>query len=454
MTIKKPCEYFKDKKVVQMGLGLLGRAIGDAEFIASCNPKEFIITDIKSKEELKESLDKLQGLNINFKLGGHDIEDFKNADVLLKGAGVPLDSEYVQAAKESGAQVFMSTALAAKYAQDIGMTVVGITGTRGKSTVTHMIYDSLKRFRKDVEIFLGGNVKGVSTLKLTDKFKAGDILVLELDSWQLQGFGDLKISPNIAVFTNFYPDHQNYYKSMEKYFSDKANIFKYQSWDRADLLVVSDEVYDLINAQNPPVEPMEASRIPEEWELQVPGTHMRANAALALEVLSQLGLSMQEIKEALESFKGVPGRLEYLESYSKQFGFDIYNDNNATSPEATVAAIEALSRTKKEGQNLILIVGGSDKGLDLEKLATTINEKVNKVFLYDGTGSQKLEKMLHEYEKHESFYELIEKAISNAKKGDILLFSPAFASFGREFKNEYDREGKFLAALEKLAQAK
>ena len=453
MKVKKAQEYFKDKKVLQMGLGLLGRGVGDARFVAKSQPKSFTVTDLKSAEDLESSLEELKDFNINFVLGEHNLQDFKDADVVLKSAGVPLESEYIKAARDAGAQVLMSAAVATKYAQDLGMTTIGVTGTRGKSTTAQMIYDALKKYRKDANVFLGGNIKGVSTLEMSEQFKEGDILVLELDSWQLQGFGDLKISPNVAVFTNFYPDHQNYYGSMEKYFSDKANIFKYQSWDRADLLVVSDEIYDLISAQNPPVEPMEASRIPEEWSLKVPGTHMRANAALALEVLSQMGLSMPEIKEALEDFSGVPGRLEYLKEYSEGFGFDIYNDNNATSPEATVAAIDALSQNKKEGQRLILIVGGSDKGLDLEKLSEAINEKVDKVFLYDGTGSQKLEKMLNEYEKSDSFSEIVTKALKEAKKGDILLFSPAFASFGKEFKNEYDREERFLETLQNFQKA-
>lgn len=440
----KICDYFKNKKVLQMGLGLLGRGVGDAKFIAECSPKEFKITDLKSENDLEASLKELEGLNIEFVLGEHKEKDFKDADVVLKSAGVPLNSPYIKLAKENGTEVYMSSALTAKYAQELGMTVVGVTGTRGKSSTTLMIYNALKNKIKDRNIFLGGNIRGVSTLQLSKDFKEGDILVLELDSWQLQGFGDLKISPNIAVFTNFYPDHLNYYPDLDSYFKDKANIFKYQDLMRGDLLVVSDEIYEKIKKENPPVEPFEASRIPEEWKLKVPGLHMRANAALALEVLSQLGLSMSEIKEELENFEGVEGRLEYLKETSQKLGVDIYNDNNATSPDATIAAIDSLARERKENAKLLLIAGGKDKGLPLEKLAQTINEKADKVFLVKNDGTEKLKELLKvEYEEFEDLEGAVRAALCAARKGDIVLFSPAFASFSHEFKNEYERNDKF-----------
>ena len=108
----------------------------------------------------------------------------------------------------------------------MGVKIVGVTGTRGKSTITHMIYHTLRANGHPAH--LGGNVRGVSTLALLPQMRSGDVAVLELDSWQLQGFGELQMSPHIAVFSNLMPDHQNYYKDMEEYFADKANIYKYQ----------------------------------------------------------------------------------------------------------------------------------------------------------------------------------------------------------------------------------
>ncbi len=446
---------FKNKKVLQMGLGLLGRAVGDAEFIAkNCHPKEFIVTDLKKEGELKSSLERLKDLDIKFKLGAHDEQDFENAEVVLKAAGIPLNSPFIEKAKKAGAQILMSTAISAKYAQDLGVQVVGVTGTRGKSTITHMIYHALKMHIKDKQIFLGGNERGVSTLALTPEFKEGDILVLELDSWQLQGFSDLKISPNIAIFSNLYPDHLNYYPDMQSYFNDKANIFKYQKLERGDLLIVGEQLpmevqpprerrFNLHELHDAPVVFFVASRLPEEWRLQIPGEHNRYNASLALEALSQLGLSIPQIKEALESFEGVEGRLQYLKDISEKLGVQIYNDNNSTTPKATEVALDTLAKDKKNSK-LILIAGGADKGLPLEGLAKKINENVDKLFLLKNTGTEKLKKLLQiEFEEFDSLKDATRRALRAARKGDILLFSPAFASFSHEFKNEYERDDAF-----------
>ncbi len=437
------CDYFKDKVVVQMGLGLLGRGVGDAEFIAKCAPKKFIVTDLKTEDELKESVDALKDLNIEFIFGEHRVSDFRNADTVLKASGVPLDSEYINEAKRAGADILMSTAILAKYAQDMGVRVVGVTGTRGKSTTVQMIYDGLQKYRKDANVFLGGNVRGVSTLQLADKLKEGDILVLELDSWQLQGFGDLKVSPNIAVFTNFYEDHLNYYKNMDLYFADKANIFKFQSLNKGDLLIVSDEVLDRVSIANPPIEPMAVARIPQEWSLKVPGAHNRENASLALEALSELGLSTEEVKETLENFTGVEGRLEYLGEFD---GVKIFNDNNATSPVATISALKAL----KDKGRILLVLGGSDKGLELNDLASCISSIASKVFLLAGSGTDKLKSLLNSYEsEYSNLKDLMSSVKKQAQKGDIVLFSPAFASFGT-FANEYERGDEFKRIVKDL----
>src|SRR3989344_3620480 len=235
---------FKGKHITLLGLGLLGRGVGDAEFLARCGA-EILVTDKKPEAELAESVARLKKYpNVTFKLGGHDAEDFKHCDMVLKAAGVPLDSKEVAVARDAGIPVMMSTALFAKYASEAGAKIVGVTGTRGKSTVSHMIYHCLKNGSKTA--LLGGNVRGLSTLAMLPDVKKGDIAVLELDSWQLQGFGDLKISPHVAVFTNLMPDHQNYYKDMDEYFSDKANIFHYQH--QGDALMVGRSVSERVEA--------------------------------------------------------------------------------------------------------------------------------------------------------------------------------------------------------------
>ena len=218
-------DFFKGKKITLMGLGILGRGVNVAKFLAECGA-ELTITDLKTEEQLQSSLKKLKKFsNIKYVLGKHELADFRDKVMIVKSAGVPLDSPFIAEAIKNNIPIEMDASLFAKLAKNV--LIVGITGTRGKSTVTHLIYDIIKNSGK--RVYIGGNVKGLATLPLLKKVKSNDIIVMELDSWQLQGFADAKISPNIAVFTTFLPDHQNYYKNdMDKYFSDKANIYRWQ----------------------------------------------------------------------------------------------------------------------------------------------------------------------------------------------------------------------------------
>ncbi len=421
-----------------MGLGLLGRGIGDARFLASLGA-DIIVTDLKTEKELESSLAELKEFpNITYHLGGHKLEDFDDRDMVIKAAGVPLDSIYIAEAKKNGVPVYMSTALFAKFATEAGVRLVGVTGTRGKSTVSHLICHALEAAGKPVH--LGGNIRGISTLEMLPEIKAGDVVVLELDSWQLQGFGDLQISPHVAVFTNLLDDHLNYYKGdIEAYFWDKANIFTHQK--PADKLIVGAQVLGKIQNANPPMAPMVPPPLPEDWNLQLVGEHNKGNAALAALVLRMLGLSDNEIKLGLESFEPVEGRLQKAAAIG---GVTIYNDNNATTPDATVAALDSFA-----GERVILIAGGTDKQLPIDTLAGKMNALDSDVVLLPGTGTERLKPMLTKYVEAASMQEAVIKAFDAAKGSGTVLFSPAFASFGL-FANEYDRNDQFLAALKQL----
>src|SRR3989344_465191 len=438
-------DFFKNKRITVLGLGLLGRGVGDVEFLAKCGA-EILVTDKKTETELTESVAKLKRYpNVAFHLGGHRKEDFETCDLVIKSAGVRLDSPEIAAARAAGVPVAMSTALFAKYATDAGARIIGVTGTRGKSTVSHMIHHSLIRANK--RTVLGGNVRGISTLAMLPDIKKGDIAVLELDSWQLQGFGDLKISPNISVFTNLMPDHQNYYKGMDEYFADKANIFRYQKAD--NVLIVGNSIADKVRAAQPPLDPVVPERIPSGWKLKIVGEHNRENASFATAALRALGLSDEEIKAGLESFESVEGRLQFVREIN---GVKIYNDNNATTPEATIAALRAL------GKNIMLIVGGSEKGLALEELVSEIKERVSNVILLthpNYQGSERLAGVLKKagipYEEAGELPAAVTSAIEKTKTGTV-LFSPAFASFGM-FKNEYERNDQFLEIVRQMEDA-
>ena len=430
-----------------MGLGLLGRGVGDVEFLVKCGAR-VVVTDKKSEVELAESVAKLKNYPaITFKLGGHDVNDFVNCDMVLKAAGVRLDSPEIAAARAAHVPVAMSTALFAKYAMDAGARIVGVTGTRGKSTTTRMIYEILKRSAprsnsgRERHVFLGGNVRGISTLALLPEIEPGDIAVLELDSWQLQGFGDLKISPNISVFTNLLQDHLNYYKSMDDYFADKANIFRYQK--TGDALFVGKRVLEQVQAARPPVAPRVPEPVPANWKMQVIGEHNRENASFAVAALRMLGLLDEEIKAGLGSFEPVEGRLQFVREIG---GVKIYNDNNATTAEATTAALRAL------GKNVILIAGGTDKGPDLDDLVAEIKRSCKRLVFLSGSGTERIRKEFPDAPVFDSLGGAVNEAARSASKGDTILFSPAFASFGM-FRNEYDRNDQFVQLVRRMEDA-
>lgn len=434
-------KHFEGKKITVMGLGLLGRAVGDAQFLAQ-NGADLIVTDLKGDDELRASLKVLEPYpNVKYRLGGHDKADFTGRDYVLKGAGVPFDSPYTQEAEKNGIPVKMSASWFATLSK---IPVVGVTGTRGKSTVTHMLYGIMKK--AGMNVLLGGNIRGVSTLALLPKVAADSIALMELDSWQCRGFGDEQISPEIAVFTTFFSDHLNFYKGdMRAYLDDKAQIFLNQRPE--DTLVASEQALQYIEVYKRRIRSHFVLARPRDLALSVPGDHNRLNAALAQGAARAVGVDDTVTEGALTEFKGVPGRLELIREVR---GIKIYNDTTATTPEATLAALSALaSPLKPRPSNLILIMGGADKGLSMGTLIEEAKKSAEKIILLSGTGTDMIKDSLPQAPVYEGLSLAVEDAVGSAKKGDVILFSPAFASFGM-FKNEFDRGDQFVSLVEKL----
>src|SRR3989338_1123525 len=356
-------DFFKGKKITLMGLGILGRGVNVAKFLAECGA-ELTITDLKTEEQLQSSLKKLKKFsNIKYVLGKHELADFRDKVMIVKSAGVPLDSPFIAEAIKNNIPIEMDASLFAKLEKNV--LIVGITGTRGKSTVTHLIYDIIKNSGK--RVYIGGNVKGLATLPLLKKVKSNDIIVMELDSWQLQGFADAKISPNIAVFTTFLPDHQNYYKNdMDKYFSDKANIYRWQK--DGDRFITGLRVAKFVKNNDKgggrgQMIIAEKKNIPKGWKIKLLGEHNLANIALAIEAVKSFGIKESVIKKSAENFKGLPGRLEFVKEIKD---IKYYNDTTATTPEAVMAALDSLKESKGK---IILIGGGADKNLEYDGYA-------------------------------------------------------------------------------------
>lgn len=440
--------YFKNKKITVMGLGVLGRGLQVTKFLADCGAN-VTVTDLKSEKDLAVSIRKLKKYKINYVLGKHDIKDFENIDMVVKSAGVPLDSKYILHAKKLGIKVVMDASLFGQLVKRVSpqIKLTGITGTRGKSMTTALIYHILKNNENilDCNVHLGGNMRMKATLPLIQKVKPGDIVVLELDSWQCQGFGDEKISPNIAVFTSFMPDHMNYYKnSMNNYLKDKCNIFSYQK--PTDLLITSKKMLNAFTKKPKGRLILNDTKNVKNIDINIFGEHNFQNASYAYDVARECGLSDGQIKKTLKSFSGLEGRLENLRTINS---IHIINDNNATTPDATIAGIQAV-KSKYKNKNIILLTGGSDKKLDVSKLALQIKKYCSDVILLPGTGTEILKNKLGKnYANTKTLKEAVDKAMQIAKRNDVVLFSPGFASFGL-FKHEYDRNDQFIKIINKL----
>ncbi len=440
-------QFFRDKKVTVMRIGLLGRGIGDARYMAEAGAKVTVVDDAP-QDVMQPAIDELADLsNIDFKFGPYDFADFKEADFILVGAGAPIDEPVLVQCRESNIPLKQSAALFAELAK---IPIVGVTGTRGKSTVTHMIHHVLEIVTEG-EVLLGGNVRGLSNLQLLKDVKEDSLAVMELDSWQLQGWGWSKKSPQISVFTNFMEDHLNYYQkegvtkeeAMQMYFVDKANIFKYQ--EESGVLITVAEVFERAKSLEgaslgQEVVLADGSLLPEDMILSMPGEHNRLNAALAYAALKAISLSDEEIFHGLATFPGVPGRLEYL---GERQDVKIYNDNNATTPQATIQGLRAVGNI--EEKNVILIAGGSYKNLDPSPMIEEVKKYCKQVVLLPGAGTDMIKDQL-DATVVDSMSAAVETAMSNGLPGDILLFSPGFASFGL-FKNEYERNDEFVRCV-------
>lgn len=430
--------YFKGKKVTVMGLGLLGRGIGVIKFLADCGA-DILVTDLKTSEKLAPALKQLSKYkNITYVLGEHRLRDFKNKDLIIRAPNAPLNSPYLAEAKKNKIEIEQDASLFCKLAPS-GVKIVGITGTRGKSTVTHLLYEILKDGKQ--KVYLGGNIRGLATLPLLKKVKAGDIVVLELDSWQLQSFGDNKISPQLALFTTFMVDHLNYYAGdMKRYLADKVNLFSSQTKD--DILILGSQIKEKVKANGKVIKPK--AKLTVGWRLKMPGVHNEYNAMLAVAAARELGVKDQVIKKVLANFTGLPGRLELIKK-----GY--YNDTTATTPDAVMAAVHAL---KQYQGKIILIGGGTDKELDYTRYAQIVPKYLKGLILFKGTATDKILAALPKKLKFlvivvDNMKEAFRQAQDLATRGDVVLLSPGAASFGI-FKNEFDRGDQFNKLVKKF----
>ncbi|HMB26097.1 MAG TPA: UDP-N-acetylmuramoyl-L-alanine--D-glutamate ligase [Patescibacteria group bacterium] len=443
---EKKFPNFKNKKVLILGLGLLGRGVKDALFFAKKGAK-VKVTDLKKAEELKSSLEKLEDYEIEYTLGEHKKQDILEADLIIRNAAVSLKSKYLQLAEKHKKNIKMDEALFAKHCP---CPIIGITGTRGKTTTSSLIYQILKENWENEEkkVYLSGNIQGEAALPLIDKVNKQDLVVLELSSWQLQGFAWEKISPHIAVFTNIYPDHLNRYAGMREYINDKKNIFKFQK--KKDYCIINNQnnytkkIKLEINSQ---VVPFFRGQVPSKWDIKIPGKHNLENIAAAITVGQILGIKKGKMKTAVENFTGVEHRLEFVKNIND---IEFINDTTSTTPTSAKVALQSIKRPT------ILLAGGASKDLNLSPLAKAIVKNVKSVILLEGSATDELEKKIIKNKgenliagRFDNFEQAIKHAYGLALPGDTILLSPGCASFGM-FINEFDRGEQFRKTVNQL----
>ncbi|KKQ78692.1 MAG: UDP-N-acetylmuramoylalanine-D-glutamate ligase [Parcubacteria group bacterium GW2011_GWC2_38_7] len=445
MKAVKPFPSFKNKNVLILGLGLLGRGVKDAIFFAEADAN-VTVTDLKTKAELKDSLKTLQPFTkIQYTLGKHLESDILKSDLIIRNAGVPSSSPLLKLAGKNKIPVDMDEALFAEYCP---CPIIGITGTRGKSTTTTLIYTLLKKLYTKGNVYLAGNIQGEATLPLIKFVKANDLVVLELSSWQLQGFAVKKISPHIAVFTNIYQDHMNSYPNMESYINDKKNIYKFQrkndfcimNHDNAETVKLASEVTSRLNW-------FSLKDLDKNLTLTMLGKHNKENVAAAVAVGKLLKLPEAEMNKIVSEFPGLEHRLEFV---TRNNNVTFINDTTSTTPIAGKKALESIDSP------IILIAGGSTKNLNQLPFAKAISQKVKAVILLEGSETDKLEALIKSEGgankisgRYPNFEEAIKHAYALSLPGDTVLLSPGCASFGM-FINEFDRGLQFKKIVKQL----
>ncbi|KKR81259.1 MAG: UDP-N-acetylmuramoylalanine-D-glutamate ligase [Candidatus Daviesbacteria bacterium GW2011_GWA1_41_61] len=457
---------FHNKKVLILGLGINQGGLGATRFFATAGAK-VRVTDLKSKEQLQVSLNALKDFpDIEYVLGEHRFEDLDWADLIIKNPALKPDNEYIKYAKEKGKDMELDLGVFLQFVSP--QQIIGVTGTKGKSTTASLIYEIIKAGGKEI-VFAGNIGKSVfdtiphvlsktkgKVLQASSKIsstaseassyvKKDTLVVLELSSAQLEAFDQHQISPRWAIITNIYPDHINFHGSMENYIEAKKAIGKYQTKEDFLFLKKGDEVTNnssFINGLRGQITYFSKDDLPQGFTPKLPGEHNLTNMAAALAVAQTLGIEQKTAIKVLENFKGVEFRLQLI--YHHQ-GIKIYNDTAATNPQATIEALQSLP-------NSILIAGGVNKNLPYKKMAEAVSKYAKAVYFLEGTATDEILKDFPS-DKNQEVYNNLEILLKDIKKivqkGDVILFSPGAASFNL-FQNEFDRGRKFNQAVEKI----
>lgn len=447
----------KDRKVMVIGLGRSG--IAAARF-AALRGAHVTVLEKRNFPELKGAVSKLDNLRIEYSFGRNDPKLMLEADMIVVSPGVPLNIPGFDDARRKGIPIIGELELAVR---EIKTPIVAVTGTNGKTTTTSLIGHLLSAC--GFKTCVGGNI-GNALTGLIEEANKSEWVVVEVSSYQIETTPSL--SPGIAVLLNVTPDHLDRHASFEEYLNIKAQLFAalnkesygiYNSADRA--------VEQAVKKSNGRLIPFDASakkdtggwfdngalwtklgsREPEKWSLKnvnLKGAHNRENILASIIVAALCGCEKDGIQHALQAFKGLSHRIEFVCEYN---GVRYYDDSKGTNVGATLAALESFDAP------VILIAGGQDKGTGYETLIPAVKNRVKKMILM-GEARQKMKKELGSLTKTvlaETMEDAVKLASESAVAGDVVLLSPACSSFDM-FKDYAERGDVFVRAVKKIAE--
>jgi UDP-N-acetylmuramoylalanine--D-glutamate ligase len=434
-----------NKRLVILGGGESG--VG-AALLAQQQGFEVFVSDKSTIAE--KYIQELTSAGIPFESGQHTDALILNASEVIKSPGIPDKAPIIQSLKANGIPVIGEIEFASRYTH---ATIVGITGSNGKTTTTQLTYHVLN---SHLNVAMGGNV-GKSLGRLLATEPAYEYYVLELSSFQLDDIRQFR--PHIAVLLNITPDHLDRYNyQMSEYVAAKfritmnqreADLFIHHATDPEITAYLSEHT---VVAKKMAIDPPALNANNElpvggalwVWDkVALKGRHNLFNAACAIQVATALNIPTEKIQSALETFENVPHRLETIAQVG---GVEYINDSKATNVDAVWYALDAMTKP------IVWIVGGTDKGNDYAPLFDLVQSKV-KAIICLGVDNQKLLQtfgsMVEDIVETKSAFEAVQAAARKANTGDVVLLSPACASFDL-FKNYEDRGQQFKAAVQQL----
>ena len=440
----------KNKRVLVVGLARTG--VATALFCVA-RGAAVTATESRTETEIGEGVAQLRAAGVMLELGGHHERTYLAQDLIVPSPGVPADSPLLLAARAKGVTIWSEIELAYRFLHG---TLIGITGSNGKTTTTSLVEHILKTAA--LPTVLGGNI-GTPLISCVDRTTETTVTVVELSSFQLELIE--KFRPKISVLLNLTPDHLDRHHTMESYGAAKARIFENQTEEDVAVLNADDAATVLHAPTRPRVywfsrkqrlaqgaylrgeeivfrDDGKEEVVLKRREVSLVGEHNLENVLAAVAATRMAGADAVAITKGVRSFAGVEHRLEFV---SEIGGVRYYNDSKATNVDATLKALDAFPG------RILIVLGGKDKGSDYTVLQTPLREKAILALLI-GAAAEKIEKQIAgsvAIERAGTLERAVDIASHAAHPGDVVLLAPACASFD-QFQN-YEHRGRVFKDL-------